>query len=100
MIVHCVFCRVEDAVLCAKVIDELETFSRSLAGVISFEGGPNCDFEHKSPGFEQGFVIRFRDAEALRLYAKHPVHQALGAKLVSCCSGGLDGIVVFDIESS
>ena len=99
MIVHCVFCQVADASLCSEVIGALEAFSCELPGVISFEGGPNRDFETKSPGFEQGFVIRFTDAAALQRYAEHPTHQALGARLVSSCRGGADGIMVFDIES-
>ena len=84
---------------CAEVIAALGLFAQRLAGVVSFEGGPNRDFEAKSPSFGQGFVIRFSDRAALAGYADHPEHRALGARLVAACRGGADGIMVFDIES-
>ncbi|MEM9436311.1 MAG: Dabb family protein [Pseudomonadota bacterium] len=99
MIVHCVFCEVADAAACAAVIADLEAFAAGLEGVVSFEGGPNRDFEAKSPDFEQGFVIRFESRAALAEYAEHPTHKALGARLVAACRGGAEGITVFDIET-
>jgi hypothetical protein len=51
-------------------------------------------------GYHHGFVVDFADWAALAAYQAHPDHQALGAKLVENASGGLDGILVFDLPVS
>lgn len=101
MILHCVFCDFLPEVSGAArdaLFEELSNLSLSLEGVETFEFGPNRDFEQKSQNFSAGFVIRFRDQAALEAYAVHPGHQALGAQLCDMCTGGADGIVVFDLE--
>ena len=70
----------------------------SLDGVLSFEAGPNRDFEGKSPNYSDGFVICFTIRGALTRYAEHPEHLALGAKLCTICEGGADGIILFDLD--
>ncbi|MEM6277188.1 MAG: Dabb family protein [Pseudomonadota bacterium] len=81
----------------ADVIVELDGFAMSLPGVVSFDAGPNLDFEGKSQGHPSGFVIVFQDRAALDGYAEHPKHKALGARLVTASEGGADGIVVYDL---
>lgn len=100
MILHCVFCRFRDDTGQADrlaILSDLERFSLTLEGVGGFDHGPNADFEGKSPGFTDGFVIRFKDRAALDTYASHPTHGLLGARLCEMCKGGADGIVVFDL---
>ncbi len=102
MILHCVFCHLRDDVSDTElsgILTELASFSASLDGVLSFEFGPNRDFENKSADFRYGFVIRFTDADALATYADHPTHKALGSRLRDLCEGGAEGIVVFDLET-
>ena len=82
----------------AEVFEGLSNLSMSLDGILSFEVGPNRDFEGKSPDYSDGFVIRFTDKGALARYAEHPEHLALGAKLFTICEGGADGIIVFDLD--
>lgn len=103
MILHCVFCQFDATapeVARQEVLEDLRTFSLTLPGVVSFDFGPNRDFEQKSQEFAAGFVIRFASKEALEAYAVHPEHQRLGGVLVSLCVGGAAGIVVYDLEVS
>ena len=101
MILHAVFCNVLARVSTserAEVFERLSKLSMSLDGVLSFEAGPNRDFEGKSPNYSDGFVICFTIRGALTRYAEHPEHLALGAKLCTICEGGADGIIVFDLD--
>ncbi|MEM6479221.1 MAG: Dabb family protein [Pseudomonadota bacterium] len=101
MIAHCVFCDIREGAPAHNLdalFAQLGTFARGLEGVISFDAGPNRDFEAKSARYNAGFVIRFRDADALKAYARHPTHRALGARLARACNGGAEGIIVFDLE--
>ena len=101
MILHCVFCNFRTNVTADQQQDAMRAladFSMTLDGVLDFEFGPNRDFELKSQAFDQGFVIRFADADALHVYAEHPTHRKLGGQLASLCNGGGDGIIVFDLD--
>lgn len=101
MILHCVFCSFRDDATPdqrTQILRELSTFSHTLDGVLAFNFGPNRDFEKRSQEFSDGFVIRFRDQQALEAYAVHPEHRKLGSRLCDLCNGGSDGVVVFDIE--
>lgn len=103
MILHCVFCKFLDEISQKErstLLSELAAFAGTLNGVIGFEHGPNRDFEGKSAGFTDGFVIQFSDPEALSQYAVHPTHVKLGKRLCDMCVGGADGIIVFDIETN
>lgn len=101
MIRHCVFLNLRsdhDAAELALVYDGLETLCTQLPNTSAFVGGPNRDFEKTSQNYASGFTIDFHDADALRTYAEHPEHRALGARLVAQCNGGGDGIIVFDLD--
>ncbi|WP_439142555.1 Dabb family protein [Planktotalea sp.] len=101
MILHSVYCNLRSGVqsnAVTAVFQELDTLCKRIDGVLSFEHGPNRDFEAKSPQFAVGFVIRFTDRHALEQYAEHPIHKELGAQLCTLCVGGADGIMVFDLE--
>ena len=103
MILHCVYCnflRGGDPSEQEQVFRDLAAFSATLDGVLSFEFGPNRDFEGKSPEYAAGFVIKFVDKAALQTYAAHETHKQLGAKLCALCVGGADGIIVFDLDVS
>lgn len=100
MILHCVFCTFRDRATSEQktsVLTDLAAFSLTLDGVLGFDHGPNADFEGKSPQLTDGFVIRFRDRQALATYAENPTHKALGARLCDLCEGGADGIMVVDL---
>lgn len=81
-----------------SVMDGLAALVGHIEGFSAFEHGPNRDYEGKSPDHSYGFVATFDGEKPLTRYANDPQHQALGERLVALCSGGADGIVVYDIE--
>lgn len=101
MLIHCVFCAIRpdaNRADLAAVYDVFAGLVPVIDGMISFHAGPNRDFESKTPQFTDGFVIRFDSRAAHLAYDSHPLHKAAGARLVSLCSGGYDGITVFDLQ--
>lgn len=102
MILHCVFCKIAPDAAPDEVnavFQGLAQLCETLDGALSFQAGPNRDFEEKSKEFKAGFVIHFHDKDALDTYAMHPIHKALGNRLCDLTEGGADGIIVFDIDS-
>ena len=100
MLKHCVFVNFQtghsqeerDTVLAgfAKVAND-------IPGMLDFCFGENLEFEAKSAGYSDGFIVTFTNREAHLAYESHPRHIALGATLVSMCVNGFDGIIVFDL---
>jgi len=82
----------------ADIFAELHALSRTLPGAKGFVGGPSRSPEEIERGYLHGFTIDFDSWDALRTYADHPDHKALGARLVAHAVGGIDGLVVLDIE--
>jgi hypothetical protein len=103
MLLHCVFCAIRtdaDPKEVRSVMADLASLKPEVDGFLDFRHGPNRDYEKKSLRHGLGFVIAFRDREALRSYDEHPRHRDAGARLVALCEGGHDGVVVYDIEAS
>jgi hypothetical protein len=101
MIRHCVMLRLAadaDRARLTWVIQELHRVVERLDGASGLLTGPNRDFEDKTADYPYGFTIDFESADALAAYAADPDHAALGAQLVAMCSGGAEGIRVYDIE--
>ncbi|WP_420861226.1 Dabb family protein [Algirhabdus cladophorae] len=84
------------------VIDRIYTGLASLVddlpGAADFTGGISQSPEQLERGFKHGFVIDFDSWEALQNYADHPRHRALGGQLVENAVGGIDGILVVDLD--
>jgi hypothetical protein len=100
MLKHCVFVNFETNYSAQERAETLSTFEEiadDVPGMLDFSHGPNLDFEQKSAGFSDGFIITFTDRAAHLEYETHPLHISQGAKLVSMCEGGADGIIVFDL---
>ncbi len=103
MIRHCVMLNLHENAVASEleaVMQGLGKLVDRLADCSGFCAGPNRDYEMKSADFDFGFTLDASSPKALAAYAKHPEHQALGARLVALCKGEADGIVVFDIEVS
>ena len=101
MLAHCVFLKVSpshDTSDTEEVLQALGQLKDEVDGILSYEYGPNRDFEAKTAEYTYGFVVTFRDREAHLAYERHPKHIALGARLVAMCDGGADGIAVYDID--
>ena len=103
MLLHCVFCAIRsdaDPQALQTVMDDLAALRSEVDGMLSFQHGPNRDYEGKSPRHGHGFVIGFRDREAHLAYDGHPSHKDAGARLVARCEGGYEGIMVYDLEDA
>ncbi len=82
----------------AEIYRGLHAVTQRLAGASNFGGGRSRSPEQIERGYMHGFTIDFDDWAALTEYAEDPEHQALGARIVQNAEGGLDGVLVLDIE--
>ncbi len=82
----------------AALFQELATLTDSLSGAHGFTGGRSESPEQLEQGYLHGFVIDFDDWASLQVYADHPEHQALGARLVAMAQDGVNGLVVLDLN--
>ncbi|MEL6751839.1 MAG: Dabb family protein [Pseudomonadota bacterium] len=84
----------------ADVMEGLAALRGRLSGMLEFEHGPNIDAEGLSPDCDYGFVVRFQDRAALQAYADDDEHKAIGVQLLALCKGGIDGLMVVDLDLS
>lgn len=82
----------------SEIYEGLADVTRTLPGARDFKGGRSESPEKIERGYRHGFVVDFDDWAALAEYSDHPNHQDLGRQLVECAEGGIDGILVLDIE--
>jgi hypothetical protein len=75
---------------------DLASLTETLAGASGFTGGRSQSPEQIERGYMHGFTIDFTDWEALAHYADHP--KALGAQIVANAVGGIEGVLVLDLE--
>ena len=78
-----------------RALDDLRSV---VPGMLRFAAGANVSPEGLARGFTHAFVADFTDAAARDAYLVHPAHQAAGARLVAAAEGGLDGLIVVDID--
>jgi hypothetical protein len=76
----------------------LDNLRALLPGMLNFKGGANVSPEGLARGFTHAFVADFVDVAARDAYLVHPAHQAAGAHLVAAAEGGIDGLIVIDID--
>jgi hypothetical protein len=76
----------------------LAALSENLPGAQNFTGGRSESPEQIERGYMHGFVIDFDDWDALRTYADNDTHKVLGGRLVANAIGGIDGILVLDLD--
>lgn len=101
MIRHCVFVKFRADVPSEErqaIYDELRALVGPIDGLLAASFGPNVSPEGLSRGFADGFIMDFRDLAARDAYLPHPLHQAAAFRLVAAAEGGVDGILVFDLE--
>lgn len=85
----------------AKIVEiyaGLSALADKLPGAQNFTGGRSESPEQIERGYMHGFVIDFDSWDALKAYADNPEHQALGGQLVAHAIGGIDGILVLDLD--
>ena len=82
----------------SEIYAGLLALSVELPGAHNFTGGRSESPEQIERGYMHGFVIDFDSWDALKNYASNPRHQALGGQLVANAVGGIDGILVLDLD--
>ncbi|GAA6179195.1 MULTISPECIES: Dabb family protein [unclassified Shimia] len=82
----------------AGIYDGLSVLSETLPGARGFTGGRSQSPEQIERGYMHGFVIDFDSWDALKNYADNEEHKALGGQLVANAVGGIDGILVLDLN--
>ena len=104
MIRHCVFVRFaphtpdETRTL---LFDDIAALAGRMPGILAAHVGPNTSPEHgMDKGFSAGFILDFDDAGARDAYLSDDEHQRIGARIVAAAAGGVDGILVYDLETA
>ena len=77
----------------------LAQVAETLPGAGRFVGGRSASPEQIERGYMHGFTIDFDSWADLKAYADDAAHQALGGQIVANAVGGLDGVLVLDIET-
>lgn len=101
MIRHVVLVKVAPGVAEAEItaiFDGLAALTATLRGARGFAGGRSDSPERMERGYTHGFVVDFDSRADLTAYADHPAHRDLGARIVAIAAGGLDGIIVLDLD--
>jgi GNAT superfamily N-acetyltransferase len=101
MIRHIVLIRFKDHLdeaAIGRLFDGVKAVQSQIPGMLSVSAGRSLELEKLEKGFRHGFVVEFEDRAALDAYQVHPDHRRVGAQLVEAAEGGLDGILVFDLE--
>jgi len=80
------------------IYDGLAAVAEKLPGAANFTGGRSESPEQIERGYMHGFVIDFDSWDALQAYADNAEHKALGGQLVAHAVGGIDGILVLDLD--
>ena len=80
------------------IYNGLAALADRLPGAANFTGGRSESPEQIERGYMHGFVIDFDSWDALQTYADNEEHKALGGQLVANAVGGIDGILVLDLD--
>jgi quinol monooxygenase YgiN len=75
-----------------EVVDAFAALPAQIDAILRLEHGTNVSEEGKSDGLTHGFVVTFRDQQALQTYLQHPAHQAY----VAVVRDRREKVVVFD----
>lgn len=80
MIIHIVLFRIKEQITKEQIqsfYGNLYKIKEKIPGISSISGGKNISLEEKSKGFEEGFVIEFKNKEARDNYLSHEEHKKL-----------------------
>lgn len=82
----------------AGIFSAIPRLAEKLPGVLAFASGRSESPEKIERGYLHGFTIDFASWADLQTYADDPDHKAFGGQLVAHAVGGIDGILVFDLD--
>ena len=102
MIRHIVLIRFRPEVTEAQITEIFAALPPLAArtGVLQHAFGRSKSPEQIERGYMHGFTLDFTDWDALAVYAADAEHRAFGGRLVAHAEGGIDGILVFDLEAA
>ena len=83
-----------------KIFDGLAGLRHAIPGMVDFHGSENCSPEGLNKDYTHGFTIDFMDVGSRDAYLADPEHKKLGEQLTDSTNGGVDGLVVFDVNLS
>ncbi len=82
----------------SEIYARLGELTEKMVGARNFTGGRSESPEQIERGYKHAFVIDFDSWADLKTYAQDPEHKVLGAQIVQNAVGGIDGILVLDLE--
>lgn len=82
----------------AAIYAGLRALTDTMPGARNFVGGRSESPEQIERGYMHGFVVDFDSWDALQAYADDADHKALGGRLIAHAVGGIDGILVLDLD--
>jgi hypothetical protein len=102
MIRHCVFIRFRPDVTQAEkdgIFAEIAALKARLSGFLAAHVGVNVSPETgMDKGYSDGFIVDFDGPAARDAYLEDEEHRKTGAKIVAAAVGGIEGILVYDLE--
>ena len=102
MIRHCVFIRFKPGLsehVRLEIWQEIEALKTRIPGYVAAHIGINTSPETgMDKGYSEGFIIDFADTIARDAYLADEEHAKVGAKIVAAAEGGVDGVLVYDLE--
>lgn len=101
MITHCVFIRyaaATDVATRERIYMALNALKPRIAGLLDIVVAANSSPEGLDKGFSEGFIVTFANAAARDAYLVDEEHAKVGAMIVAAAEGGVDGILVYDLE--
>lgn len=101
MIRHCVLVRFRTAVPAverAAIFEAITALKPRIPGLLAVHAGGNANPEGLDKGFSDGFIVDFADTAARDQYLGDAEHAKAGARIVAAAEGGLDGVLVFDLD--
>ncbi len=82
----------------SEIYAGLSALTKQISGARNFTGGRSNSPEQIERGYMHAFVIDFDSWADLKTYAEHPEHRALGSQIVENAAGGIDGVLVLDLD--
>ncbi|MBX2837371.1 MAG: Dabb family protein [Gammaproteobacteria bacterium] len=82
----------------SEIYDGLNRLVDQMDCASGFTGGRSKSPEQIERGYMHGFVIDFNSWESLQQYIDNKTHKQLGKSLVDHAEGGIEGILVLDLE--
>lgn len=70
-----------------------------IPGILQIEVGPDNSPEGLARGYGHAFTVDFVDAAARDAYLPHPHHAKVAQALVAATQGGVDGLLVLDLDA-